>query len=162
MNGGPAGGLYVRRELWRLEATTTWDPYTLAYALAVGEMMSLSFFLAPFAAGAFIAAVVSLAGGGLAPSLIMFAAVTAVLFGLVRPVARGHLHTPPQIRTGTAALIGRPAIVLQRISNREGAGTVKIDGEVWSARSFDDDRVIEAGEQVEVIEIRGATALVSE
>jgi Common central domain of tyrosinase/Polyphenol oxidase middle domain len=40
MNGGPAGGLYVRRELWRLEATTTWDPYTLAYALAVGEMMS--------------------------------------------------------------------------------------------------------------------------
>jgi membrane protein implicated in regulation of membrane protease activity len=130
--------------------------------LAVGEMVSLSFFLAPFAAGAFVAALVSLAGGGVAPSLIVFAAVTAVLFGLVRPVARRHLHTPAQIRTGTAALIGRPATVLERIANHEGVGAVKIDGEVWTARAYDDDRVIEAGQRVEVVEIRGATALVSD
>jgi membrane protein implicated in regulation of membrane protease activity len=130
--------------------------------LAVGEMLTMGFFLAPFAAGAFAAALLDLVGAAPAVSIAAFAVVTAVLFGLVRPVARRHLHTPPQIRTGTAALIGRPAIVLQRISNREGAGSVKIDGEVWTARSFDDDRVIEAGVQVEVIEIRGATALVSE
>jgi membrane protein implicated in regulation of membrane protease activity len=130
--------------------------------LAMGEMLTMGFFLAPFAAGAFVAALLDLAGAATAISIAAFAVVTAALFALVRPVARRHLHTPPQIRTGTAALIGRPAIVLQRISNREGAGTVKIDGEVWSARSFDDDRVIEAGQQVEVIEIRGATALVSD
>jgi membrane protein implicated in regulation of membrane protease activity len=130
--------------------------------LAVGEMLTTGFFLAPFAAGAFAAALLALAGAGGGVSVVGFAVVTALLFGFVRPIARRHLHTPPQIRTGTAALVGRSAIVLQRISNREGAGTVKIDGEVWSARSFDDDRVIEAGQQVEVIEIRGATALVSE
>jgi membrane protein implicated in regulation of membrane protease activity len=130
--------------------------------LAVGEMLTTGFFLAPFAAGAFAAALLSLVGADAAISVAAFAVVTAMLFAFVRPVARRHLHTPPQIRTGTAALVGRPAIVLQRISNREGAGSVKIDGEVWTARCFDDARVIEAGQQVEVIEIRGATALVSD
>ena len=138
-----------------------WVAWVIAGCLlAVGEMLTTGFFLAPFAAGAFLAALLDLAGAGAAISIAAFAVVTALLFALVRPIARRHLHAPPQIRTGTAALIGRPAIVLQRISNREGAGTVKIDGEVWSARSFDDDRVIEAGERVNVIAIRGATALV--
>jgi membrane protein implicated in regulation of membrane protease activity len=130
--------------------------------LAVGEMLTLGFFLAPFAAGAFVAALAALAGAGIAPSLLVFAGVTALLFGLVRPVARRHLRTPPHIRTGTAALIGRPALVLERIANNEGVGAVKIDGEVWTARAYDDDRVIEAGARVEVVEIRGATALVSD
>ena len=54
-----------------------------------------------------------------------------------------------------------PAIVLERIANDEGVGCVKIDGgEVWTARSYDEDEVIDAGERVEVVEIRGATALV--
>ena len=60
----------------------------------------------------------------------------------------------PSIRTGAAALVGRPAIVLERIANHEGVGCVKIDGgEVWTARSFDEDEVIDAGERVEVVEI---------
>ena len=50
--------------------------------------------------------------------------------------------------------------MLERIANREGVGTVRIGGEVWTARSYDEDEVIHAGEQVEVVEIRGATALV--
>ncbi len=50
--------------------------------------------------------------------------------------------------------------MLERIANREGVGCVKIDGEVWTARSYDEDDVIDAGERVEVVEIRGATALV--
>ena len=75
-------------------------------------------------------------------------------------MARSHRRLPPSIRTGAAALIGRPAIVLERIANNEGVGCVKIDGEVWTARSYDEDEVIDAGERVEVVEIRGATALV--
>ena len=69
---------------------------------------------------------------------------------------------PAALRTGTAALVGRPAIVLERIANddaRDGAGST---GEVWTARAYDDDDVIEAGPRVQVIEIRGATALVTE
>ena len=69
---------------------------------------------------------------------------------------------PPQIRTGTDALIGKHAVVLERIENYEGVGCVKIDGEVWTARSLHDDEVIERGTRVEVVDIKGATALVSE
>jgi membrane protein implicated in regulation of membrane protease activity len=69
---------------------------------------------------------------------------------------------PPHIRTGAAALIGKQAIVLERIVNDEGVGCVKIEGEVWTARAFDDDHVIEQGTRVHVMEIKGATALVSD
>ena len=78
----------------------------------------------------------------------------------LRPIAHRHRRLPPPIRTGAAALVGRRAVVLERIANHEGVGCVKIDGEVWTARSYDEDEVINAGERVEVVEIRGATALV--
>ena len=115
-----------------------------------------------FAVGAGAAALTALAGGGGVVQLVVFLAVTGAVFSIVRPIARGHMTTPPQIRTGTAALVGRPAVVLERIANDEGAGCVKIDGEVWTARSYMDDEIIEAGARVHVLEIRGATALVSE
>ena len=131
-------------------------------ALAVGEMLSLSLYLAPFAAGALLAMAADLAGVGGAGQLAVFLASSGALFLALRPVALRHRHAPPQIRTGTAALVGRSAIVLERIANHEGAGCVKIDGEVWTARAYDEDDVIAEGTRVQVIEIRGATALVSE
>jgi membrane protein implicated in regulation of membrane protease activity len=128
--------------------------------LGVGEMHQGGFYLAPFALGAAIAAIVSLLGAGAALSAVVFVATSTVVFATLRPVARRHRQLPPSIRTGAAALIGRPAIVLERIANDEGVGCVRIGGEVWTARSYDDDEVIDAGERVEVVEIRGATALV--
>jgi membrane protein implicated in regulation of membrane protease activity len=131
-----------------------------ACLLGVGEMHQGGFYLAPFALGAALAAVVSLLGVGAALSAIVFLLASAIVFGTLRPVARRHRRLPPSIRTGAAALIGRPGIVLERIANDEGVGCVKIDGEVWTARSYSDDEVIDVGQRVEVVEIRGATALV--
>jgi membrane protein implicated in regulation of membrane protease activity len=132
-----------------------------ACVLGVGEMHQGGFYLAPFAAGAALATVVSLLGVGALLSAIVFLAGSGIVFGTLRPIARRHRRLPPSIRTGAAALIGRPAVVLERIANDEGVGCVKIDGgEVWTARSYDEDEVIDAGEHVEVVEIRGATALV--
>jgi membrane protein implicated in regulation of membrane protease activity len=131
-----------------------------ACLLGVGEMHQGGFYLAPFALGAALAAVVSLLGVGAALSAIVFLLASAIVFGTLRPVARRHRRLPPSIRTGAAALIGRPGIVLERIANDEGVGCVKIDGEVWTARSYADDEVIDVGQRVEVVEIRGATALV--
>lgn len=131
-----------------------------AVILAVGEMLTLSLFVAPFAGGALAAAVVAWLGlGGLA-SWATFLVVSAVLLVALRPLARAHGRTAPQLRTGTAALTGRSALVVERIANHEGVGAIRLDGELWTARSYLDD-VIPAGEHVEVIEIRGATALVS-
>jgi membrane protein implicated in regulation of membrane protease activity len=134
----------------------------LAVILAAGEVMSLSFYLAPFAVGALLAAVAELAGVGAVVATLVFLASSGLLLGFLRPIARRHLRTPAQLRTGTAALIGHSAIVTQRVDNDAGSGTVKLDGEIWTARAYDDDEVIEAGRRVNVIEIRGATALVSE
>jgi membrane protein implicated in regulation of membrane protease activity len=132
----------------------------IACVLAIGEVMSTSFFLAPFALGAAIAALADAVGLGLAGSGVVFLAGSLGLLLFVRPIARRHLTMPPQLRTGTAALVGRTAVVLERIANDEGVGCARIEGEVWTARAFDEDRVIEPGERVQVIAIRGATALV--
>jgi membrane protein implicated in regulation of membrane protease activity len=133
-----------------------------ACAFGAGEVVTTSFFLAPFAGGAVAAAVVAAIGAGTVASWVVFLVVSLLLLTFVRPVARAHLRTPPQLRTGTAALVGKRAVALERIANHEGVGTVRIDGEVWTARSYDEDVVIAAGTPVEVIEIRGATALVGE
>ena len=134
----------------------------VAVVFAVAEVVNLSFFLFPFAIGAAGAALVDIAGGGAAITWLTFAALTGVSFTVVRPIARRHLTTPPQIRTGTAALVGRTAIVVERIDNDANVGRVRLDGEVWSARAFDDDQVFEPGTRVHVMDIKGATALVSD
>ena len=133
-----------------------------AVALAVGEILNLSFFLFPFAIGAAAAAAVSLAGGSTAVSFAVFAVLTAVSFAVVRPIAKRHLRTPPQLRTGTAALVGRTAVVLEPIDESGSHGTVRLEGEVWTARAYDEDQSFASGARVTVMEIRGATALVSD
>ncbi|MGA2470217.1 MAG: NfeD family protein [Solirubrobacteraceae bacterium] len=132
----------------------------VAGAFTVGEMHTNGLYLAPFAAGAAIAAALALLGAGALLAVVAFLGTAVLSLGVLRPVAMRHRHTLPAIRTGAAALIGQEALVVERIANHEAVGTVKIGGEVWTARSFDDDRVIEPGERVEVVEIRGATALV--
>jgi len=132
-----------------------------AAALGIGEMHQGGFYLLPFAVGAALAAAVSLIGVGTVLTAILFVLTSAIVLGALRPVARRHRQLPPAIRTGAAALVGRRAMVLERIANDEGVGCVRIEGgEVWTARSYSEDDVIEAGERVEVVEIRGATALV--
>jgi membrane protein implicated in regulation of membrane protease activity len=133
-----------------------------AVVFGVGEIATLGFFLAPFAGGALVAAVVAGVGGGPAISLIAFLIVSFALLGALRPLARSHRRMPPSLRTGTAALVGRSAMVTERIHNDEGTGCVKLEGESWTARAYDEDAVIEPGKRVHVMEIRGATALVSE
>jgi membrane protein implicated in regulation of membrane protease activity len=132
-----------------------------ACVLGIGEMHQGGFYLAPFATGAALATIVSLLGVGMGLSAVVFVVSSGMVFGTLRPIAQRHRRLPPSIRTGAAALVGRPAVVLERIANEAGVGCVKIDGgEVWTARSYDEHEVIDAGEHVEVVEIRGATALV--
>jgi membrane protein implicated in regulation of membrane protease activity len=131
----------------------------VASAFTLGELHTNSFYLAPFAIGAAVAAVVAAAGAGGLVAVLAFLAAAVLFLLLLRPLA-ARRHAVPALRTGTAALVGRHALVLERIANREGVGRVRIGGEVWTARAYDDDQVFDGGEQVEVVEIRGATALV--
>jgi membrane protein implicated in regulation of membrane protease activity len=133
-----------------------------AVIFGVGEILTLGFFLAPFAGGALVAALVTGLGGGTFVGWAAFLVVSVILLLALRPLARSHRRQPPSLRTGTAALVGKTGMVVERIANDEGVGCVRIDGEVWTARSYDDDAVIDAGKRVQVVEIKGATALVTE
>ena len=131
-----------------------------AGVFAVGEIFTMGFFLAPIAIAAVMAAAAALLGAGLALQFVVFILISMASLAILRPVARGHLRTPARLRTGTAALVGRQATVLERVD--ADGGSVKLAGEVWSARAFDEDRSFEPGERVEVLKIEGATALVHE
>ena len=131
-----------------------------AGVLAVGEIATVGFFLGPVAVAAVLAAVVALVGGGLALQCLVFIAASIASLAVLRPLARRHLRTPSRLRSGTAALVGAPALVLERVD--VNGGQVKIGGEIWSARSYDEDEVIEPGARATVMQIDGATALVAE
>ena len=132
-----------------------------ALLLAVGEIFTPGlFFLGPIAIAAVAAAIVSLVVSAVWVQLLVFAGATLASLALLRPIARAHLRMPPALRTGTAALQGARALVLQRVD--KNGGRVKIGGEEWSARAYMPDQVLEAGTEVEVVKIEGATALVYE
>ena len=139
-----------------------WIIWLIAACLfGIGEMNTGGLYLLPFAIGAALAATVSVIGVGTGLALAVFVITSGIVVLTLRPVARRHRRLPPPIRTGAAAIVGKRATVLERIANDEGVGCVRVEGgEVWTARSYDEDEVIEAGERVEVVEIRGATALV--
>lgn len=111
-----------------------------------------------FAIGAVAGAGASLLGAGVVLQVVVFLVVSVALVSVVRTIAVRHRHTRPELRTGIDALKGRQALVLERVDGR--TGRVKLGGEIWSARSYDANLVFEAGQEVDVIEIEGATAVV--
>jgi membrane protein implicated in regulation of membrane protease activity len=132
-----------------------------AIALAIGEVLTPGlFFLGPVSLAAGAAAVAELLGAGTVGSLIVFLVGAVLSLAFLRPIARRHVRLPALARTGTAALVGRKAVVTRRVDSV--GGRVRIGGEEWTARSYLDDQAYEEGATVSVIEIEGVTALVSE
>lgn len=134
----------------------------VACAFAAGEIATTSFFLAPFALGAAVAAVLDAVGLPDGVSVAAFLAVGVLSFGFLRPVARRHLTQPQPVRTGIDALVGTEAIVSVAIDNDAEVGQVRLAGETWTARAYLDEGPIAVGTKVSVVQIKGATALVSE
>ena len=131
-----------------------------AAALAAGEVFTLGFFLGPLALAAGLAAIPAALGAGPLVQFTVFILASVASLAIFRPIARRHMRTPAQLRTGTAALVGERAEVIDRVD--AGGGSVRLRGEVWSARAFDEDQVLEPGRRVEVMQIDGATAVVAE
>ena len=132
-----------------------------AVVLTAGELTITGFFLAPFAVGAIFALIADLLTDSWLIPWIVFAAGSAAGFLLLRPVAQRHLTTPPEIRTGTAALVGHTATVTQDVDNDRNQGAIRLDeGEVWTARTADGAPSLAAGARVTIVAIRGATAIV--
>lgn len=131
----------------------------LAVVLGALELVSLDLFLVMLAGGALVGAGAALLGGPL-PLQIVLALVSAVsLLGVIRPGVVRRLHSGPDLKTGADALIGKRATVLRELAHGT-PGRVKIGGDEWTAEPYDEDDRIEAGELVDVVQIKGATAFV--
>ncbi len=130
----------------------------VAAVLGVAELLTTTLAFGLIAVAAVVAAVVGVLHLGLPLQLVAFVVAAAAGLGVVRPIAIRHIKQPPPHRTGTAALVGRSAIVLEEVT--EHSGRVRIGGEEWSSRPYDESLVIPVGTKVDVVKIDGATALV--
>ncbi|PJN03701.1 hypothetical protein CG740_08005 [Streptomyces sp. CB01201] len=139
-----------------IEAWVWW--LMAAVALGIPLVLTAMPEFGMMAAGAGAAAIGAGLGLGPVGQVLLFIAVSVALIAVVRPIAARHSVGRPQLATGTEALKGRQATVLERV-DAEG-GRIKLAGEVWSARALDTDSVYEPGHQVDVVEIDGATAIV--
>ncbi|MER7771718.1 NfeD family protein [Kitasatospora sp. NPDC096140] len=113
---------------------------------------------AMFAVGALAAAGVAGLGGGVVLETVTFLLVSVGLVVFVRPIAYRQLQKGPQVKMGIEALHGATAVVAETVDG-EG-GRIKLNGEIWSARALHPEQVYQPGQQVDVVEIQGATALV--
>jgi len=137
----------------------SWVGWVVVAAIfGIAEIVTLTAALGLLAAAALVAALVAVAGFGAPAQFAAFTVAAVAGLVLVRPFVQRHLRQPPTQRFGVAALVGRQAHVVEEVSGR--AGLVRIGGEEWSARSYDETLVIPAGTTVDVLQIEGATALV--
>lgn len=131
----------------------------IAVVLAVVEVLSLDLVLLMFALGAVAASIAAGLGAPLWLSILVFTVAAVALLYFVRPPIVARLHAGPTLTTGHAALVGRSAVVLEPVDERNGR--VQLAGEVWSARAEDEQQAFETGAEVIVTRIDGATAVVT-
>lgn len=138
------------------------DPWLIwlivAAVLAVVEIFTLTAALGMLSAAALVTAGCAALGLPLPLQFLVFAVVATVTVLFVRPLAVRHVLQPQAARFGIDALVGRAAYVVSEVSGR--GGRVRIDGEEWTARAYDETLVIPPGKTVDVIEISGTTAFV--
>jgi len=136
-----------------------WVLWVIAAAvLGVAELLTTTLALALIAVGALAAALTSALGGGIGLQAGAFVVVSLAGIVLIRPLGLRRLQRRPILRTGTAALVGTTGYVLADVSPH--GGRIRIGGEEWSARPYDEVSVIPSGSTVDILQIKGATALV--
>lgn len=123
------------------------------------EMATIGFLVFWLGIGALLAMVTSFVTDSIFIQALVFVVTSTLLLIFTRPLVDKFIKTPKELKTNAYSIIGKKAIVISKINNIEGVGQIKIDGEVWSAKSFDDEDIPEDTE-VEITEIDGVKAVV--
>jgi membrane protein implicated in regulation of membrane protease activity len=127
------------------------------FALIVAEVLTGGFVLIMLGVGALAAAGVAALDESIWLEVAVFAGISVALTTLARPVLKRRLHTT-HVLTNVDALLGDRAIVVSTVDAH--GGKIKLRGELWSARAYDETEVLEPGQRVTVMTISGATAVV--
>jgi membrane protein implicated in regulation of membrane protease activity len=130
----------------------------IAVVLGAAEAFTTTAALGVLGGAALVPTILGAVGLPLPVQLVAFAIASVAGLVVVRPIALRHMHSPQLQLFGIDALIGKRAYVVREVSDRDGL--VRIDGEEWTARSFDESTVIPVGADVDVMRISGTTAFV--
>ena len=133
----------------------------LVVVLLIIELVTVGLTTIWFAAGSVSAFLLSLAGLGIGWQIGVFLVVSIVLFVFTRPWAMKYVNKKSE-KTNYEGVIGRTVKVTQEINNTEQTGKAVYDGQEWTARSVDDNTVIEAGQLARVVRIEGVKLIVRE
>lgn len=145
-------GEWLQNNLW-----AGW--LALALVLGASEILTLELTLLMLASGALAGMITSLIVPGLWVVQVLVAVIVAVLMLFVlRPTLLKRVRSAPGYRSSLQKMIGSEAITTAEVTGN--GGEVKVNGETWSARAYDPDRVIKSGERVEIFEVDGVTVLV--
>lgn len=123
------------------------------------EMATIGFLVFWLGIGALLAMITSFITDSIIIQFIVFVTTSTLLLIFTRPLVNKFIKIPKEIKTNAYSIIGKKGIVISKINNVDGAGQIKIDGEVWSAKSFDEEN-IEKDAEVEIVEIDGVKAVV--
>ncbi|MDY2627432.1 MAG: NfeD family protein [Lachnospiraceae bacterium] len=134
--------------------------WLLICVLLIGiELATMGLTTIWFAAGSLAAFAAANLGGNLFVQLLVLIAVSLILLYFTRPVAVKYLNSRT-VKTNVESLVGRIAVVTEDINNVENKGQASVNGQIWTARSTDDQIRFVQGEQVEIMEIRGVKLIV--
>jgi membrane protein implicated in regulation of membrane protease activity len=137
-----------------------WETWLgLSILLGVAELASMDLILLMLAAGALVGMVAAVAGAPEVLQVVLASGAALAALALVRPTVVRRLHGGPDLALGHGKLVGRQAVVTERITAME-PGRIKLAGEIWTAEPYDETVTIEPGRMVDVLQIRGATAIV--
>lgn len=125
------------------------------------EIITLGLTTIWFAGGAFAGFIASMAGLNIWLQFLLFIIVSFVLLYFTRPVVVRYFNKKRE-KTNIESLSGKMARVLETIDNLNNTGSVDLNGQVWTARTQEDNRVISVGTQVKVVEIKGVKLIVTD
>jgi membrane protein implicated in regulation of membrane protease activity len=146
-------GAAVDAEQWR------WIWIAAAVILSIGELLTVGFFLLPFAVGAAAAAILAFIGVSVPLQLVTFVVISVIFLAVLQRFAKGEQESDVSAQAGGERYVGRNAIVLAPVSHYDTSGMVKMGTEEWRA-TVDSDIEIPKGAVVRITEVRGTRFVV--
>jgi len=143
-------------ELLGQHAIAVW--LVLLVVFVVFEAATVQLVSVWFALGALAALIAAICHAPAWLQIVLFILISAVSFAVTRPLVKKFSTSKIQ-KTNADRCIGDTAVVTEEINNLEAKGQVKVDGNIWTARSENND-IIPAGEKVTVMKIEGVKLIV--
>lgn len=123
------------------------------------EIITTGFLVFWLGIGALFAMLVSIFTDSILIQTTVFVISSALLIFLTKPFIEKYVSKKKEgIITNAFSLIGKTALVIETINDLEGTGQIKVEGEVWSAKS--QEGIIEKGSQVQILSIEGVKVFV--